>query len=67
MPCHRDPKTCPFAIQQDDGDSWLDGGPIRMYWQGEGCPETPENIAKELHESMMDDYLYDIAYGLGLR
>lgn len=67
MPCGKDPRYCPHAVEEEDGESYYSGLPIRFYRPGEACPETPENIAKELHESRMDDYLSDIAYGLGLR
>ena len=40
MHCGRNPKGCPFSIEDCDGDSNLDGLPIQMYWPSEDCPET---------------------------
>ena len=63
--CHLDPRKCPHAVEKEEGDSYYSGLPIRTYWAGED--ECPILIAEAVHKSNMDDYLYDIAYGLGLR
>ena len=53
MHCGKNPKNCPHAIVDEDGDSWLDGLPIRFYRPGKDCPEV---IQSRLEDQIDADY-----------
>jgi len=56
IPCGKDPRKCPHAIEKEEGDSYYSGLPTRLYYPGEDCPELKDDIPS-IPVVMVDDGL----------